>query len=94
MKAIWNGQTIAESDETVIVDGNHYFPVVSVNKALLLDSEKTTRCFWKGKANYYSIQVDDQINKDAAWYYANPKKAAHQIKDRVAFWKGVQVIDC
>jgi uncharacterized protein (DUF427 family) len=91
MKAIWNGQIIAESDDTVIVEGNHYFPVDSVNPDFLRHSDTTTVCSWKGTANYYTLSVDNAENADAAWYYKNPKDAAKQIAGRVAFWKGVQV---
>ncbi len=91
MKAIWNGQVIAESDETVIVENNHYFPKESVKKDYLADSQTHTTCPWKGLASYYSLIVDGQTNTDAAWYYPEPKPAASQIKDRVAFWKGVKI---
>ncbi len=91
MKAIWNGAVIAESDETVVVEGNHYFPIESVNMELLTGSDKTSVCPWKGTASYYSITVEGQSNADAAWYYPTPKDAAAEIKDRVAFWKGVSV---
>lgn len=89
--ATWNGTTIAESDETVVVEGNHYFPADSVNNAYLVDSSTHSRCPWKGKASYFDVVVDGQINKDAAWYYPDPKSAAEQIKGYVAFWRGVQV---
>ena len=92
MKAIWNGTVIAESDDTVVVEGNHYYPLDSVNKALLKSSSKTTSCSWKGTANYYTLSVDGAENVDAAWYYAEPKDAAQQIAGRVAFWGGVQVV--
>lgn len=91
MKAIWNGTTIAESDDTVVVEGNHYFPKEAVNAEYLTDSSTHTTCPWKGLASYYSLNVDGKANPDAAWYYPDPKPAASQIKDRVAFWKGVQV---
>ena len=91
MKAIWNGQVIAESDETVVVEGNHYFPAESVDPAYLADSSTNTRCHWKGKASYYDVVVDGEVNRDAAWYYPDPKRAATDIKDRVAFWRGVRV---
>ena len=91
MKAIWNGKVIAKSDATVIVEGNHYFPLTAVERSYLVDSSTTTVCGWKGTANYYSLAVDGQTNADAVWYYADPKPAAAQIKDRVAFWRGVQV---
>ncbi|GAB4051595.1 DUF427 domain-containing protein [Spirosoma litoris] len=93
MKAIWNGQTIAESNDTVVVENNHYFPKESVNPEFLTDSQTHTTCPWKGLASYYSLTVDGKTNADAAWYYPDPKPAANQIKDRVAFWKGVQVIE-
>ncbi|NJN75662.1 MAG: DUF427 domain-containing protein [Synechococcaceae cyanobacterium RL_1_2] len=91
MKAIWNGQVIAESNDTVIVDGNHYFPAEALNQDYFKASATTSVCGWKGTANYYSVEVAGQTNKDAAWYYADPKPAAAEIKGRVAFWKGVQV---
>ena len=88
MKAIWNDSIIAESDDTVVVEGNHYFPLDAVNQSFLKPSDKTTYCSWKGTASYYSIVVDGEVNADAAWYYANPKQAAKQIANRVAFWRG------
>jgi uncharacterized protein (DUF427 family) len=91
MKAVWQGATIAESDDIVTVEGNAYFPIASVNRALLSDSTQHSVCPWKGTASYYSITVDGQVNKDAAWYYPEPKAAAAEIKGRVAFWKGVAV---
>lgn len=90
-KAIWNGATLAESDRTVIVEGNQYFPAASVRAEYLRPSETHTVCPWKGTASYYSIEVDGQRNPDAAWFYPDPKPAAAQIKDYVAFWKGVRV---
>lgn len=92
MKAIWNGQTIAESDDTVVVENNHYFPKDSVKAEFLTDSATHTTCPWKGLASYYSLTVDGKTNADAAWYYPEPKPAASEIKDYVAFWKGVQVV--
>lgn len=91
MKAIWNNQLIAESDNTIVVENNHYFPKESVKADYLTDSQTHTTCPWKGLASYYSLTVDGQTNKDAAWYYPDPKPAASQIKDHVAFWKGVTV---
>jgi uncharacterized protein (DUF427 family) len=91
VKAVWNGATIAESDDTVVVEGNHYFPRASVNASMLSDSATTSICPWKGTAHYHSIVVDGAENRDAAWYYPAPKAAAAEIKDRIAFWKGVQV---
>jgi uncharacterized protein (DUF427 family) len=91
VKAVWNGATIADSNETVVVEGNHYFPLDAVKPEMLRSSATTSRCPWKGTANYYSIEVDGTVNKDAAWYYAEPLPAAAEIKGRVAFWKGVAV---
>ncbi len=91
MKATWNGATIAESDDIVKVDGNAYFPIDSVQKSMLRDSPTHSVCPWKGTASYYSLHVNGQDNKDAAWFYPEPKDAAAQIKGRVAFWKGVTV---
>lgn len=91
MKAIWNDTVIAESDDTVEVEGNHYFPRDAVNAALLEESGTQTRCPWKGTASYYSLNVGGERNADAAWYYPDPKNAAANIRDRIAFWKGVQV---
>jgi uncharacterized protein (DUF427 family) len=91
MKALWNGKVLAESDRTVVVEGNHYFPASSVNKAYFKESPTHTTCPWKGVASYYTIVVDGQTNNDAAWYYPEPKEAAQQIKEHVAFWKGVKV---
>jgi uncharacterized protein (DUF427 family) len=89
--ATWNGVTIAESDDTVVVEGNHYFPRASVDAALLTDSATTSVCPWKGTAHYHSINAGGAENRDAAWYYPDPKAAASEIKDRIAFWKGVKV---
>lgn len=91
VKASWNGQVIAESDATVVVEGNHYFPAGSVRSELLESSSTTTICPWKGTAHYYTLVVGDKRNPDAAWYYPDPKPAAEEIRGRVAFWKGVQV---
>lgn len=91
MKAIWNGRVIAQSDDTVVVENNHYFPKESVNAEYLTDSPTHTTCPWKGLASYYSLTVDGQTNRDAAWYYPDPKPAASQIRDHVAFWKGVRI---
>ena len=91
MKAVWNGQVVAESDDTVVVEGNHYFPKASLKQAFIQDSSKTTVCPWKGSAHYYSLVVDGQTNSDAVWYYLEPKPAADEISNRVAFWRGVQV---
>jgi uncharacterized protein (DUF427 family) len=91
MKAIWNNAVLAESDDTVVVEGNHYFPVAAIKRDYFSDSPTHTICPWKGEASYYSVTVDGQVNKDAAWYYPEPKPAAAEIKDRVAFWRGVKV---
>lgn len=91
MRAIWNGTVIADSLETVVVEGNHYFPIESVNPDFLRPSTTHTTCPWKGEASYYSIEVDQVVNADAAWYYPQPKAAASQIAGRVAFWRGVQI---
>lgn len=91
MKAIWNGKVIAESDNTTVIEGNHYFPEESINKEYFDSSSTQTSCFWKGEASYYSLKVDGKLNKDAAWYYPTPKDAAKAIKNKVAFWKGVKV---
>jgi uncharacterized protein (DUF427 family) len=89
--AVWNGATIAESNSTVVVEGNHYFPPDSVHKEFLRQSSTTSRCPWKGTAEYYSLTVDGKTNQDAAWYYAEPTAAAANIKGYVAFWKGVEI---
>ena len=91
MKAIWNGATLAESDDTVVVEGNHYFPVKSIHREYFQNSSTHTICHWKGEASYYDLLVGGKLNKDAAWYYPDPSEAAKQIKDRIAFWKGVEV---
>ena len=92
-KAIWNGAVLAESDATIVVEGNHYFPPDSINRAYFKPSDKHSTCPWKGEASYYSIDVGGNVNKDAAWYYPQPKEAASQIKEYVAFWRGVNVTD-
>lgn len=89
--ATWNGSVIASSDDTVIVEGNHYFPIESVVDGVLQPSQHTTVCSWKGTANYYDVVVGGDRNANAAWYYATPKDAAKEITGRVAFWKGVTV---
>ena len=93
MKATWNGAVIAESDDTVVVEGNHYFPASAVRREYLVGSDTTTVCGWKGTASYFSLRVDGQTNPDAAWFYADPKSAAAHIKGRIAFWRGVDVTD-
>jgi uncharacterized protein (DUF427 family) len=91
VSARWNGAVIAQSDDTVIVEGNHYFPAAAVDQALLRPSDTTSICPWKGTAHYHSLVVDGVENKDAAWYYPETKAAADEIKGRIAFWKGVEV---
>ncbi|MCP4358607.1 MAG: DUF427 domain-containing protein [Chloroflexi bacterium] len=90
-KAIWNGIVLAESDYTEIVEGNHYFPPNSINQEYFQDSSKHTVCPWKGVASYYDVVVNGKVNSGAAWYYPQPKSAAANIKDHIAFWRGVQV---
>jgi uncharacterized protein (DUF427 family) len=91
VRAVWKDTVIAESDQTVIVEGNHYFPRDAVREASLRPSETHTVCGWKGVASYYNVVVEGDINKDAAWYYPEPKDAARQIAGRIAFWRGVKV---
>lgn len=91
MKAIWNGKVLADSNDTVVVEGNHYFPPASLDRQFFRDSAKTTVCSWKGTASYYDIEVDGKLNKDAAWLYVAPKSAASNITGYIAFWKGVEV---
>ncbi len=93
MKAIWKGTVVAESDDTVVVEGNHYFPADSLKREYTLPSNTRTMCSWKGEATYLTLFVDGDANPDAVWTYANPKEAAAQIRGRVAFWKGVQVVE-
>ena len=93
MKAIWKNQLLAESDSTIVLEGNHYFPIESVNKDHLKPSKYHTTCPWKGEASYYDIEVDGEVNKNAAWYYPEPSKAASQIKGHVAFWNGVSITE-
>jgi uncharacterized protein (DUF427 family) len=93
MKAVWNGNVIAESDATIVIENNHYFPADSVNREFFTDSATTSVCSWKGEAKYYSVVVNGDTNADAAWYYPTPKDAAKEIAGYVAFWKGVQITD-
>lgn len=90
-RAIWKGAVLAETDRSVMVEGNHYFPTSSVRFEYLKPSESHTVCPWKGTASYYDVVVNGERNPDAAWYYADPKPAAKEIKDHIAFWKGVRV---
>lgn len=92
VKAIWNNAVIAESDQTEMVEGNHYFPYSAVNQTYLRPSDYSTLCGWKGRASYYDLVVDGATNQNAAWYYPEPKAAAKQVAGYLAFWKGVQVI--
>ncbi|MDN5217452.1 DUF427 domain-containing protein [Fulvivirgaceae bacterium BMA12] len=92
-KAIWNGVVLAESDDVVVVEGNKYFPPESINKDYFKETDTHTTCPWKGLASYYSIEVNGDVNEDAAWYYPETKHAAKQIENYVAFWKGVEVTD-
>ncbi len=91
MKATWNGAVIAESDDTVVVEGNHYFPAAALRREYVKESAHTSWCGWKGTAHYYSLSVDGAENPNAVWYYPEPFPAAQQVAGRVAFWKGVRV---
>ena len=93
MRAIWNGTVLAESDDTVVVEGNHYFPATALRHDLVRPSDTHTVCAWKGVASYYSVEVDGKVNQDAVWYYPDPKPKAAMVAGRVAFWKGVVVSD-
>jgi uncharacterized protein (DUF427 family) len=92
-KAMWNGAVLAESDATEMADGNHYFPPAALNTQYFQPSDTTSVCGWKGTAHYYHIVVDGAVNADAAWYYADPKPQAQHLAGRIAFWKGVQVVE-
>jgi uncharacterized protein (DUF427 family) len=89
--AIWNGAVIAQSDATIVIEGNHYFPPSSVNTEYLRENDSRTTCPWKGMASYFDVTVDRQVNRGAAWYYPDPKPAATDIRNWVAFWRGVRV---
>ena len=91
MQAKWNGKTIAESDKTIVVERNHYFPPDSLNNEYLKESSQTSVCPWKGTASYYDVVVDGKTNSAAAWYYPQPSEEAKQIKDYIAFWRGVEI---
>ena len=93
MKAIWNNTVIADSQETIIIEGNHYFPAHSIHTEYFTASNTHSICGWKGEASYYSLSVDGKVNADAAWFYPNPKDAAKEIAGYVAFWKGVAVVE-
>ena len=92
MKAIWNGAVLAESDGTIVVEGNHYFPADAINKEYFRESETRTVCGWKGTASYYDVVVNWETSKDAAWFYPQAKDAAKEIENYVAFWKGVKIV--
>ena len=92
VKAIWNGETIAESDDTVVVEGNHYFPADAMRPGVLSPSTRMSVCPWKGTASYHDVSAAGAVNADAAWYYPEPKAAAAEIRGRIAFWKGVTVV--
>ncbi|QDH78571.1 DUF427 domain-containing protein [Echinicola soli] len=91
MKAVFNDVIIAESDETIVLEGNHYFPPQSLKKEYFVESDYKTSCPWKGSASYYTVNVNGEVQEDAGWYYKSPSEAAKEIKDHVAFWKGVKV---
>ena len=93
MKAIWKDKVLAESDKTIVVEGNHYFPSDSIKKEFFKETDKHTTCPWKGLASYYDIVVDGETNKEAAWYYPEPSEAANNIKGYIAFWNGVEVVE-
>ena len=93
MKAIWNNTTIAESNDTIVIENNHYFPAEAIEKKFFTPSDKHTTCPWKGEASYYNIAVDGKVNEAAAWYYPAPKEAAKEIKNYIAFWKGVNITE-
>lgn len=93
MKAVWNGTVLAESDDTIVIEGNHYFPPDSLKREHFRPSDHHTTCPWKGEASYHSIEADGKVNENAAWTYPAPKDAAAEIKDYVAFWRGVEVTE-
>lgn len=90
-QAVWKGAVVADSDDTLVVEGNHYFPSESVRWEFFVNSPTTSRCFWKGQAHYLTLAIDDDVNVDAAWYYPKPWPLARKIVDHVAFWRGVQI---
>ena len=92
-KAVWNGQVVAESDDTKVVEGNHYFPPAAIRREFYRESPTTSVCGWKGTASYYDLVVDGETNEASAWYYADPKPEAAEIAGFIAFWKGVEVVD-
>ena len=92
MKAVWNNTVIAESDSTIVIEGNHYFPPESIKKEFFQESNTHTQCSWKGTASYYTVKINGKDNRDSAWYYSDPSEAATRIKGYIAFWKGVEVV--
>lgn len=92
-KAIWNDVVLAESDSFETVEGNIYFPPDTINREFFKESDTRSTCFWKGEASYYHVEVNGELNKDAAWYYPEPKSKAENIKDHIAFWKGVEITE-
>ena len=93
VRAVWRDRVLAESDATVVVEGNHYFPPDAVDRSLLVPSDTRTVCGWKGTASYYHVVVGDERNEDAAWFYPDPEDAARRIRDHVSFWRGVEVVE-
>ncbi len=93
MKAIWNDKILAESDDTIVIEGNHYFPEDSINKEYFVNSDTHTVCHWKGVASYYTLNVDGQQNPDAAWYYPETRELAKHIEGYIAFWHGVEIVE-
>lgn len=93
MKAVWENTVVAESNETIVVEGNHYFPPDSIKKDCFAPSDTHSTCHWKGLASYYHVKMGEQVNQDAAWFYPDPKEAANSIKNYVAFWRGVNVTE-
>jgi len=93
MKAMWKDRVLAESNDTIVIEKNHYFPAASINHEYFSESDTTTECNWKGTARYYTITASNEINKDAAWYYASPMDAAKEITGYIAFWRGVEVVE-
>ena len=93
IQAIWKDTIIAESDETIVIEGNHYFPINNVNHEFLKENDFSSVCHWKGTASYYDVLVNGQVNQNAAWYYKDPSGLVNAIKNRIAFWKGVQIIE-
>ncbi|MCK5701694.1 MAG: DUF427 domain-containing protein [Cyclobacteriaceae bacterium] len=92
MKAIWNGRVLAESENTIVIEGNHYFPSNSINKEFFQESDTNTICPWKGTASYFDVKVNGDVNADAAWYYPKVSELAKGIEGRIAFWRGVEII--